>query len=851
MDPLLFANTSNQILSEELDGGPVILPDLVAGGSLHLGLRLAARRGGLNFAKDRDVVDAFAAVGSLDVRPSAGSVRLWIGEDPAVEGGNLTAQFSAAVTAAEMAAAINALALVTGETLPACEVTEDNGSFLVVFPDWPEAVPITAAENELEPISLVRVVAYQVGNQWVQAVRFIVAPAAFAPEAVRRVPPPPSFLRLRAGDSTEGQEQNELQALLMPPEFAGVYEIGRGYQFSATLDREDGPAAIADAMASLADNGGIFLVSNPTSGEAWVEFAGEMAATPQELLTVRVPRAPAGDLWFKLDFDGPEFFALLREADLVSVPLHVRVLYRDEVDADVIHTADWIVDATARRGLHWSGLVASARTDFLLPSANTYVPGSGAVITGNQHYVAVFPEDLDVGASSFVHTHDLGSESGHFSLRRNLTPGAHLVEGRDYGITFENADQFTVELLPGGYFADPVVNVGDPSLLNLSGGGTIAALGALEITFTTAGPQSALLEHTQPIASVEGLVDVLSDVSGRLGALEVAVPAGNARLELAAAAGIVARWDLDPVRMVVPLSRTATPASMAAWPARVSGLLSLVKPSAPGVPPGTPLLRARSGSLLPAVHDAAPESWTASGFDVETIPADDLSSRVFENDTEADIFLAGAGGRGSVLVAPGEFLACNGVVWYAVENQATGDAETSYYPVQFTRDLFAFPVSSDQLAVKRRFQVFFALDAALLLANCRASVVLEVAFGQSVAADAPADPGQNLESVTWAAPCLVQQIHLSGQAAVHDFGLRVMRSGAGVLSAEVIRYGTAAAVEAPAAASFWIRGRLRKFDIEDGEPDPRGFLAVAGLGLPSGAAAALDASVFGFATVSI
>ena len=852
MDPLLFASTSRQTLSETIDGGNYAWPDFIAGSEVFFGLRTTNRREGKHVLNPLDVVDAFAAVGNLDARPSSGTTRLKLGPNAQANGANTTAELSAGFSATDLAAAFAALSEVgNGQTYPEPEVTEEFGSFLVVFPGHPDPVEIEAVDNELSPCSLVRVIEFEKDGEHVHAVRVIQTPAAFASAFEERVPPGPYVERVQAGGEIDGQKTNEIQVLVRPSEFLGNYQFHRDEIGSDYLSRADGPEQIKAALDELADEDGFFNVRNSNQGEALIEFDGSMAGTGQDLLEVSVPRAPAADLWLSLDLNHADFFGLLREKDNVRVPLHIRILYRDRLDANVIRKVDFISEVVAKRGLHWDGLETKVNLDFLKKPADSYVPtADGQIITGNQHLVASFPTSQDVGAASFTFTHNLNSEDGHFSVRENATPGAALVEGVDFQVSFDNASQFVVTLLPGGFFGTPVVNAGDSSLFNLNGGGTISALAALSLTYTTAGPASAFQAHPHEQEDVNGLVDALADLFSRVTDLEALIPNGKARVsELSTEGGAVSSWDLEPVQVAFPLSKRRLE-SIEPWPAKASDFLALDYRNRPLVRPGR-------GSLLPAVHDAAPEN-LSTAVDVSFPEVGDFTGRVFENDGTEDLAVAGAGGRPTDYVKPGEFLACDGVAWYAVERQECPDyEESSYYPRQFSFPLFCFPVNEAQLELKRTFEFFFAFEAALLRANTKGHLVLEVELGQSVEDDTPAETGENLDSVSWDCSILTRQIHLSGQPGAHTFGVRVRREKDATnqatgdkLTLEAIQYGNATAATAPSSANFWIRGRLRNFDVEDDVAEPAGLLVVNGLDLPEGYESAQAGGDYGTAKIT-
>jgi hypothetical protein len=60
---------------------------------------------------------------------------------------------------------------------------------------------------------------------------------------------------------------------------------------------------------------------------------------------------------------------------------------------------------------------------------------------------------------------------------------------------------------------------------------------------------------------------------------------------------------------------------------------------------------------------------------------------------------------------------------------------------------------------------------------------------------------------------------------------RFLSGGADTISLDRILYGSAEGGTAPASANFAVRARLLRFDTENHQSDPRGFVALRGLDL--------------------
>jgi hypothetical protein len=185
-------------------------------------------------------------------------------------------------------------------------------------------------------------------------------------------------------------------------------------------------------------------------------------------------------------------------------------------------------------------------------------------------------------------------------------------------------------------------------------------------------------------------------------------------------------------------------------------------------------------------------------------------------------------------LAPGEFVACDGRVWYRVE-QFGNTSESSYYPSDFSRELFRFFVNDRQLRLKTELLLQFAIEVAVLKSNtnCQWAVVIELGTAPQDAT--PGTPGINLQNVVWSPlPVLEQRLLLTPVPCTHTFGIRVKRylsGGAETIALDRLLYGSAEGGTPPASANFAVRARLLRFDTENHQGDPRGFVAVRGLDL--------------------
>lgn len=811
VEALLYANLARETLSETLSGqGSYSWPPLNEGDTVDLSLRWAKRIDGRNLARDITLRDLYAVIGRPGNTALTGSFKLHIGEDDPVDGTNVTAAISATATAATWAAALNNIALVGG-AIGAATVVLEHGSYNITFAGQTEAVRIRVRENTLSPRSIVRTVAYQGGGGgWIQSARILEAPLAFTDQIQRIVPPAPSMdeERFQDGGEVEGVPLNEIQIFRRPTEFTGIWQFGRNNLRTRALSRADGLDEIKSALDErLADQDGEFLVSLADDGMVLIEFSGSMGATAQDLLEVHIPVDVPGDVTFSLDLSHPELTAALAEKDLLEVEIQIRAVYEADHDENQIRVWSYQDKVRLKRSAHWDGLSTAAKIDFLNPQNDTYVPPpSGPIITGSQHDVVVFPSSGDVGASVFIVEPDLGTKNFHLSIRRNTEPARFLAMGIDYRLEALNDAQYRVTLLPGGYFANPVIPVGDPTKFALAAGGTIDAEAAFVASCTTAGPQSAVITHNQAMSTIDNLLATLEAMQAEIDELKAQAGAGIPFQTSLPAAGPLSR-SLGTVWRV-PRARTlpTRPASLLEWRATAETIGEL---------PRRPI------RLLPAVHaSSTPPPLPA------TLPSLAAAKGKVYAVTTA---------RGDLIgVRAGDKVACDGREFYKVI-QSPGT--TSYYPAAFETTLFETAINPLEFPARSTLELRIGLElmVAMLEAKaierrsvCQWTIVLEA--GVPSADTTAATTGGNLAAAfTSSVILLKQRLVLTEIPTQHLFGTRIVRAGDGTLTARAIAYGRDEATTAPPSVPFILRGKLTEFDTENAPTDARGVPAVRGL----------------------
>jgi hypothetical protein len=796
----LYADLTRRVLSTDLGGAVFQFPALVQGDTVTLGLRFSQLVAGSPIEVSRNVQSLRATIGKLDARPEKGGVKLTIGPD-AASPANTTATLQHNDTAKTVQDAINALSGIVA-TYGTASVSTHAGSWIVKFGAGTEEVEIAATANDLFPVSFCRVRTYaNHASEWLHEVRLIQAPVAFTDTSERIVPPPPSVSRLQAGGFNGTNEWNEIQKLSVPPQFVGTYQLRRGYRKSVLLSVEDGPEEIAEAIASLADEDGEFVVTNPTPFAVHIEFSGDMGGTLQDLLEVEVYDAPEGDLTFSLPLDSWELATVLRSSKdgEVKLPLEITADVEEEADPGTFRTVKlYRGEVTIKRELGFDEIALAKHTDWLRgPKRRDYIPFSlSQVITGSQHHISTLGDGT---ATSFTVEHNLSTEALHVTLRENGANLPLLVHGVDYLTTINDADSLTVTMLTG----------------NPRGAGSLACL------ITSAGPKSAFQDHTHTIPQVDGLRAELDALGSRVEALEELIPAGAAEVAKGTTEAVVAEWTLPAIFEVYPSRTPITGASLAA--------LDLSK-----LP--------RAGGLYPAIHDALADgvSTLPAGFPA---PSSLYKGKVYVNDTGGNVIAPGGLGVRSMVVKPMEYVGCDGRVWYKVVKYSPA-SQTTFYPSAFERELFMLHVDGKQLRLKKTFRLGFGLELAVLNANTRAQWSVIVQLGTATQETTPATTGTNLKEITWVeTPLLEQRIILTRVPSAHSFGVNIRRAlveAVDTLSAERVLYGNAEVATPPASPTFAIRALLARFDTEDSEENARGFVGVRGLSLSAGAADASD-----------
>lgn len=824
MDGTYYASLSRQTLSEKLSGSRFTWPQLIAGDTVAATLRFSKRSEGAEILKNITVRDLYATVSRIDQRPKSGTFKIKVGPvaNESVQGTNLTAALSWDSTAADWQTALNALSIVgVDQTYGPAVVTLDNGTFIVEFEGTFGATKLTLAENELAPTAILHTQSWERDLVWLNTARLMEAPVAMTSTFDLEAGPRPSIERHRLGAEVDGDKTNEIQILVMPADFEGAAEFERDGIRSKPFNKSTTPETYQEILAPLADQGGIFAVSDVLPGEAWIEFTGSMEATAQDLLETFVVRAPGSDVAFKLSLAHGNVYELLREKTEVDVFFQIRVIYEDENDSEELHTWSYLQKVKLVRGAHWEGLDVDEAVDFLKKPADRYsIVTDDQIITGTQHYERAFPATEELGGTLITHTHNLDEKLGHVVVSENASPGRRLIEGTDYLITSTGADQFELQLLAGGYFEAPITeNNGGTWEFVRTGAANLTAENALVVAFSTIGPRSAFIDHEHVEEDIPTIPPKFVDIFARLAVIESQLLTNFYRGNSSDSAVYSRQHPIPAFGAIFPiLGRSA----VTFVPGTRIGEIDLAT-----LPRFTP-------PLYGAVHDTTVDELPTTGTGSALAPAVPTSANkggAYENVTEFPLFLSV--GQGYEL-QPGEFAATDGEAWYPVEQYGSNPG-TSYYPAHQVVELFEETVEAEELIAGRQYRLQFSTGLAVLRANAPVYCHLVVEIANLTEDATPGTPGPNLKADDWEAdPVLDQRLTLTGTPVEPVFGYQVTRAADGTLTADKYLYGKWISTTAPDSARFAIRARLVRWDTPAKPEQVTGFIAYSGPTFESG-----------------
>lgn len=631
---MLFASLTSKNLSRRLGESPVSLSPLILGEDFVEKFRLSQEVGGTEFEIDREIVEVKLALGFKDSRPTGGNFALRIGPAPisaSNSSNSIAYDFSADGAPAAFEAAINAATITDGATIGKAENTfYQDGSLIFEMTGTDPEIEFGVADNCLSPRCAIRVTNYELGSKRRYEVRLTQLPAAVETDFAIVVPDAPEIVVVQDGaEDVDGVPIREIQELVFNPEFRGSLALGKGSRSTGAFLQSITPAALQTLLnETLVETGSgqVFAVAIGRNNVARITFDGEFAGIDQDPLTVTVVSAPPGDIQIKLDLDKAPAHAFLRAGEVERVPLELFVKYKDEQDDAVTHRAKFQTEVTFTTELITDDVEVLDPINYALPwLPRDYVPRTDSQVrTGVQYWSVAFPDSGAVGNTTFAMSHGLQTdELASILVRENQSSGRVLINGTDYVATIVDINRVDIEILTGG----------------------TPTLEEYEIIIAGSEPVSQWDPDLEiSMAQVTGLLAYFADILARLTALEdrLGVNPGP-RLTSGAADGPSASVTFRNVFEAYP-SRVALEESTA----RIVDLdLS-------------DLGRARG--LLPAVHTGTIESLKAS------LPAASAEyvGTVFRNDWQEFDVVSGEGHRFGKS-ARGEFLACDGRLWYPVK----------------------------------------------------------------------------------------------------------------------------------------------------------------------------------------
>jgi len=799
---LFYGNIPAQRAAASVTGDALTFAPFLAGKTYPQSVRFLQRIAGRLIETFPGVRALRVAVGFNDARPAGGTVKFQIGAGSST-GANTTAAINWNEPIDTIKAKLNALSGIAPHDFL---VQSDDGSYLIRRESG-EEFTLTILENRLRPVSFAEIRKFKDAEDvWFVEVRFVQSALAFTDSAAPVLPPAPYFETILDGVTYgDGITQNEVQTLNIPAAFRGQFAIEyrssnvAPWQRTQLFSRSDGVAQYkAGVDVLLAPSGGVVTVTNPETGRARFEFRGDLAGINVEQMRVHVPEegTPEGDWSYDLNLNTVECWTALRRFPEIKVPLEIEIdVPSDPEDSESPSKTIPVLSETItiRKPLNLEGMATAQPVNWLRkPNPKTYLPYNATQLGAGQLY---YEQAIGDGvATEFEIDHNLGVAA---------ITGLRIIE-LDTGRVLRDSE-FTA------------VSANDGNTLELTFEDAPAEANLLVTLSTPQSLEFFINDLEIEIAQVQGLADIISDLTGRVVDLEAVLPSTGPGVTASASAGVVTM--LPELRDVLFL-----PDPGSEYLAKDGGL-DLSK------------LPERAPYLLPAIHDSATDNLT------DPLPAISANAgKVYLNSGGSAVLIPGGGRIPSRYVPAAGFVNCDGRSLYV----STRDGTTkSYYPAAFERTLFTMAVNEKQLLVGRTLDLRFSLllQMARALRNqdlfCQAQWVLRMEIGTPTADTTPATTGLNLAAITWAAdPIFEQAIVLDELFRAHAFGVRIQNLSGGIsLDQQLYGNWTGNDDAAPDTANFVLRARLHKFDTENNQPLARAFifLGLAG-GLDAGGA---------------
>lgn len=870
---LVYVDLYNERLCSSPSGTPLALPKWVAGGSKRFSLRFLDFVDGF-FERDYAIAQLRVSLGRSDERPSSGTYRIQVGSGASTNA-NTTPPLDWNAPAYEVENALNGLS-----TKPEDFVCSDYLGGVRVRRVSGATVAFSVKANNLLPRSLARFVESVAPNGARNYdLQLAVTPLAFSDSSARRLPSAPYIEIVQDGgaDVSGTYKWNEIQALVVPPDFRGTYQLRYGFGKTALLDITSTPAEMQAALNAVLANEvsytakgevrGSCVVTNPANNTAHIEFTGALAGINVAPLEIAVFSAPPGDWSFDLPLDRAELLEALRRENSIALPFEAEAdFYLDPQNpsAGAFTKKLWKTTVTVERPALWPDFAAVPNIDWLHPAPKDYTPFSpDQTLTGTQHYVAA----LAPGSETYTVTHGLGTDALASVLVRKNTAGGRILRPDEYTVTVPNEDSITVEF---------------PAPLSASHAVIIAA----------SGPTSVFAAHKHTIAEIGNTVsgvfqpvlqNLLDDIGVRLARLEGLI--GRADAAVVVSGNKPTAFMLPVVGEILPdltgLDSLTVASQIAANPndskqttiagtelerqlnaakaeiarlkaeqdAREKAIAEANKKAAEDAaktvpePPASVITRinfagfanytwpsrqpnGKAGWLFRALYDASVENTAV----LPTSPAQNTVWRA-----TGPILLPGGGGRRSQLAPADSFFSYDGRGFW----RATRRGNT-FYAQEMDRELVRAVIVPTQFPSASTLSLALDLTAGLVAeppadsaaaAIARkserlvagAQYILEVAASPIPASEGGPNLGDEGDPVILHSSPLI----LSPATETHALRVELSRNASGVGSGRITRYGVAEATPSLPSGPFVLRVRLACFDTDDDSGNPRGAIVAS------------------------
>lgn len=780
MNSLMYCNIANGELQTSLTGGTYTIPSLTAGDTILLKLRTFAIISGTAIEQDLTLAGARLSLSNANSTPTGGFFSLTLNGDTTAL---MPFDVDQNVIETELKK-INSLV----------KVSYKSGGYLVEIENGTQAEDsITIAQSRLTPESFFRPSIYTIGTTLFQHIRFIASPLAFTDSYTLKLPPRPQIYAVRNGsyDPVTGIGQNEIQELFIPAEFRGTFALKRGNTESPLLNTQDGITEIQDALNTIAQAGGNFLVTNPDSYKAQIEFRGSMGYSDQPLLQAVPKSAPQGDISLFMGLSSLQLKDALNTAkdsgkDFIEAELQLEVDIVDDADQPNAHRPYTLFrkDVRVYNDGVWNALTTQQRIDWTIPpEPRSYIPFSrDQIITGSQHYVGtLFVPDQQNPQTTYQVNHNLETDAVHLTLRENKSNGKVLLNGTDYTATIVSDNVVEIQL------EDAVDN------------------DEVAVVVTSAGPNSAFLAHTHNASDIQGLQEFLDTIDDRVSELESILPQAE---RVAVRTTKTAFQAIPPIAIgVYGVSEKKSDGTLFDYSALFNTSTGFKNTEAVKI--------TRPIAMLRAIHDATITALTPT---ILANPKTNIG--VFQNDSTATITLPSSHWVKGQKLLPNQLCASDGTYWYQVYNKA---GTNSYYPSAYVRTLWSFACNTDILAVNRLLKAMFSVQTQGYNANALSQCYLVVEAGAYNPSNAM-NLGPNLDNVNYNVTILEQKLMFANTPNIGVFGVRIGRDLFSIFGDKNV-YGIWQGVgeNKPANGNFAIRAVLKYFDCED-VANPTGLL---------------------------